>query len=170
MKAAVRHLYGPPEVVKLEEVPTPAPADQEVLVRVRAASVNLGDWELLTGHPLFISLLANIFAPKPRYEVAPPEGAAARKGGLFKPKFKVLGCDFAGRVEAVGRKVTRFRPGDEVFGMCTFGAFAEYVCVPEKAPMAPKPAGMTFEQAAAIPQAAARAASACSSPSCTAPR
>ncbi len=154
MKAAVRYEYGPPEVVKLEEVPTPIPADDEVLVRVHAASVNLGDWEMLTGEPLFISVLANVFAPKPRDEVASSTGVGARAGGLFKSKFKILGTDVAGQVEAVGRNVVQFKPKDEVFGMCSFGAFAEYVCVPEKAPLVPKPASMTFEQAAAIPQAA----------------
>ncbi len=100
-------------------------------------------------------MLANIFGPKPRYDVVSPSGAAARKGGLFKPKFKILGCDIAGRVEAVGRNVTQFQPGDEIFGMAGgFGAFAEYVCVSEKVALVPKPASMTFEQAAAIPQAA----------------
>lgn len=154
MKAAVRHEYDPPEVVNLEEVPTPTPADNEVLVGVHAASVNLGDWELLTGDSLFITVLANIFGPKPRYDVVSPSGAAARKGGLFKPKFKILGSDLAGQVETVGRNVTQFQPGDEVFGMGMFGTFAEYVCVSEKAALVPKPASMTFEQAAAIPQAA----------------
>ncbi len=140
--------------MNLEEVPTPTPSDDEVLVRVHAASVNLGDWELLTGDPPFISVLAHIFGGKPRYEVPSPSGAVARKGGLFKPKFKILGTDLAGRVEAVGRKVTQFQPGDEVFGMSGFGAFAEYARVVEKAALVPKPASMTFEQAAAVPQAA----------------
>jgi len=153
MKAAVRHEYGPPDVLKVEDVPKPTPLDDEVLIRVHAASVNLGDWELLTGNPLYITVLARLFAPKPRRDVASPE----RKGGLFKPKYKILGTDIAGRVEAVGQSVTQFQSGDEVFGDCGisgFGAFAEYVCVPEKAVLVPKPAGMTFEQAAAIPQAA----------------
>ena len=119
MKAAVRYRYGPPEIVNLEEVPTPTPDDNEVLVRVHAASVNLGDWELLTGDPLFITVLANIFGPKPRYDVISSSGAAARKGGLFKPKYKILGSDLAGQVETVGRNVTQFRPGDEVFGTGT---------------------------------------------------
>jgi len=124
-----------------------------VLIRVRAASVNLGDWELLTGQPLYCSVLAQIFAPRPRRDVAP----STRTSGLFKPKHKILGTDVAGSVEAVGRSVTQFKPGDDVFGdcgICGFGAFAEYVCVPEKAALVPKPASMTFEQAAAIPQAA----------------
>lgn len=150
VKAAVRHEYGPPEVLRLEEVQTPAPADDEVLIRVHAASVNLGDWELLTAEPLYITVLATIFTRKPRHAVA------SSSGGVFKPKFKILGCDIAGRVEALGRKVKRFQPGDEVFGDCSIGgfaAFAEYVCVPENAALVPKPAGMSFEQAAAIPQA-----------------
>ncbi len=153
MKAAVRHEYGSPDVLNVEEVPKPTPRDNEVLIRVHAASVNLGDWELLTGNPPFITVLARLFAPRPRCVVVSP----AQKRGLFKPKYKILGTDVAGRVEAVGRSVTQFQPGDEVFGDCTaagFGAFAEYVCVPEKAALVPKPAGMTFEQAAAIPQAA----------------
>ncbi len=140
--------------MNVEEVPTPNPADDEVLVRVHAASVNLGDWELLTGDPPFISVLAHLFGGKPRYDVPSPGDAAGRMGGPFKPNFKILGCDLAGRVETVGRNVTQYQPGDEVFGMSGFGAFAEYVCVPEKAALAPKPAGMTLEQVAAIPQAA----------------
>ena len=159
MKAAVRHEYGPPDVLKVEEVQKPTPRDDEVLVRVHAASVNLGDWEILTADPLYITVLARIFGPKPRNDPVSSNdgGAPARKGGLFKPKYKILGTDIAGRVEAVGRNVTQFQPGDEVFGDCAvagFGAFAEYVCVPEKACLVPKPASMTFEQAAAVPQAA----------------
>ncbi len=99
-------------------------------------------------------MLAHLFGGKPRYEVPSPSGAAVRTGDLFKPKFKILGSDLAGRVETVGRNVTQFQPGDDVFGMSGFGAFAEYACVPEKAALVPKPASMTFEQAAAIPQAA----------------
>jgi len=151
MKAAVRHRYGPPEILKVEEVPKPAPRDDEVLIRVLAASVNLGDWELLTGKPRWISVIAHLFAARPRHHIASP-----RRRGLLGPKHPILGSDVAGRVEAVGGKVTRLRPGDEVFGDCSpagFGAFAEYVCVPEKAALLRKPADMTFEQAAAIPQA-----------------
>ncbi len=159
MKAAVRHEYGPPEVLNVEEVQTPTPADDEVLVRVHAASVNLGDWEILTADPLYITVLARIFGPKPRHKVVSSndDGASARRGGLFKPRYKILGTDIAGRVEAVGKNVTQFQPGDEVFGdtsVSGFGAFAEYACVPEKAVLIPKPASMTFEQAAAVPQAA----------------
>lgn len=153
MKAAVRHEYGPPDVLRVEEVPKPTPRGDEVLIRVHAASVNLGDWELLTGEPLYITVLARLFGPKARRDIV----SSVHKGGLFKPKYKILGCDVAGRVEAVGRNVKQFQPDDEVFGDCAIGGFgglAEYVCVPEKAALAPKPAGMTFEQAAAIPQAA----------------
>jgi NADPH:quinone reductase-like Zn-dependent oxidoreductase len=159
MKASVRHEYGPPDVLKIEEVQKPTPRDDEVLVRVHAASVNLGDWELLTADPLYITVLATIFGSKSRHDPFSSNdgGVPARKRGLFKPKYKILGTDLAGRVEAVGSNVTQFQPGDEVFGdssVAGFGAFAEYLCVPEKACLVPKPASMTFEQAAAIPQAA----------------
>lgn len=153
MKAAVRHEYGPPEVLRLEEVRKPTPREDEVLVRVRAASVNLGDWELLTGRPRWIAVLASIFGRSPRREVA---SSIPRRGRGRQPRYKILGTDFAGRVEAVGSRVTRFRPGDEVLGDSAndgFGAFAEYVCVREKAALVAKPPGMSFEQAAALPQA-----------------
>ncbi len=153
MKAAVRQAYGPPEVLRLEEVTTPTPADDEILIRVRAASINLGDWELLTGKPLFISVLAHLFSRDQEYEFA-PTSVTTSKGGFFPPKAKILGTDVAGRVDAVGNNVTQFQEGDEVFGMAErFGAFAEYVCVSETAPMVKKPASMSFEQAAALPQA-----------------
>ena len=132
MKAAVRHEYGPPDVMKVEEVLKPTPRDDEVLIRVHAASVNLGDWEILTGDPLYITVLVRILGPKPRRDII----SSARKGGPFKPKYKILGTNIAGRVEAVGRSVTQVQSGDEVFGDCSiggFGAFAEYVCVSEKA-------------------------------------
>src|SRR5262245_7756130 len=160
MKAAVRREFGPPEVLSLEDVRTPTPTDGEVLIRVRAASVNLGDWELLTGEPLHITVLAALFVRKPRHDVVSGSDGGkptGRGGKLFKPKLPILGSDIAGRVEAVGSSVTRVRAGDEVFGDCSvagFGGFAEYVCVPEGAALVPKPAGMSFEQAAAIPQAA----------------
>ena len=135
MKAMVRHEYGSPDVVRLEEVPDPTPSDDEVLVRVHASSVSSSDWELLTGHPFYI---------RPLF-------------GLVNPRRKILGSDIAGRVEAVGKNVRTFQPGDEVLGDIMwhgFGGFAEYVSVPEKAPLVRKPASMTFEEAAAIPQAA----------------
>src|SRR5215203_2639320 len=141
MKAIVRNTYGSPNVLELQEVEKPDFADDGVLVRVRAASVNRGDWYSLTGTPY----------------------VARMQVGLLKPKTNRLGVDFAGTVEAVGRDVTQFRPGDEVFGGRSSGAFAEYVCVRVAAPLsrrfqsfivAPKPANLTFEQAAAVPVAA----------------
>lgn len=132
MKAVVYHKYGSPDVIKLEEVQKPTPKDNEVLVEVRAASVNRSDWEGLVGKPLYV-----------------------RIGGLFKPGYGILGSDIAGTVQAVGKDVKQFKPGDEVFGLIVSyaGGFAEFACMTEKA-MALKPTGMTFEHAAAIPQAA----------------
>ena len=134
MKAIVCTKYGSPDVLQLKEVAKPIPEDNEVLVEVHAASVNDWDWGLLRGKPFLNRLLF----------------------GLLKPKIKILGCDIAGRVEAVGRNVKQFQPGDEVFGDisgCGWGGFAEYVCARENA-LALKPASMTFEEAAAVPQAA----------------
>jgi NADPH:quinone reductase-like Zn-dependent oxidoreductase len=134
MKAIVFEKYGPPDVLQLKEVEKPTPKDNEVLVRVHAASVNSWDWELLRGRPFLNRLLF----------------------GLFKPKIRILGIDIAGRVEAVGKNAKRFRPGDEVFGDLSgsgMGGFAEYVCARENA-LTPKPASMTFEEAAAIPHTA----------------
>ena len=133
MKAIVRETYGPPEVLHLEEVPLPRLRDGDVLVKVQAASANAGDWHLLRGTPLPFRLVA----------------------GLRRPKFKIIGTDIAGHVEAVGRSVTQFRPGDEVFGelsRCGFGAYAEFAAAPEKA-LALKPANLSFEEAATIPTA-----------------
>jgi NADPH:quinone reductase-like Zn-dependent oxidoreductase len=132
MKAIVYTKYGPPEVLQLKEVARPTPKDDEVLIKVKAASVNRSDWEGLRGKPLY-----------------------ARIGGLLRPRHHILGSDIAGRVEMAGRSVRRFQPGDEVFGdiLTSLGGFAEYVCARESA-LAPKPASMTFEEAAAIPQAA----------------
>jgi NADPH:quinone reductase-like Zn-dependent oxidoreductase len=140
MKAIVRNTYGSPNVLELQEVEKPDLADDGVLVRVRAASVNRGDWYSLTGTPYVVRMQL----------------------GLLKPKTNRLGVDFAGTVEAVGRDVMQFRPGDEVFGGRSSGAFAEYVCVRVAAPLrrfqsfivTPKPANLTFEQAAAVPVAA----------------
>ena len=135
MKAIVYHEYGSPDVLKLEEVQEPTPSDDEVLIKVHAASVNDWDWGLLRGKPFANRVLS----------------------GLLKPKrIKILGADIAGRVEAVGRNIKLFQPGDEVFGDisgCGWGGFAEYVCVRENA-LARKPSGMTFDKAAAVPQAA----------------
>ncbi|MGB5185975.1 MAG: NAD(P)-dependent alcohol dehydrogenase [Acidimicrobiia bacterium] len=133
IRAFIRSEYGPPDVLRLEEVATPVPKGDEVLVRMYASSVNMADVDYLLGRP-----------------------KVARLGtGLRVPKNRGLGLDVAGVVEAVGENMTRFRPGDEVFGDMTehgFGAFAEYVCAPEAA-FAPKPKGLTFEAAAAAPQA-----------------
>jgi NADPH:quinone reductase-like Zn-dependent oxidoreductase len=132
MKAIVYTKYGLPDVLQLVEVAKPVHRDNEVLVKVHAASVNSWDWDLLRGTP-FVN----------------------RIGGLRKPKYPILGADIAGRVEAVGSNVTRFQTGDEVFGDISgsgWGGFAEYVCARDDV-LARKPANMTFEQAASIPQA-----------------
>jgi NADPH:quinone reductase-like Zn-dependent oxidoreductase len=129
MRAMVYDSYGSPDVLELRDVDKPDVADDGVLVRVRAASVNPVDWHTLTGEPYLVRIEA----------------------GLRKPKRAVLGVDFAGTVEAVGGSVTDFQPGDEVFGARN-GAFAEYVCA--RKAIAPKPANVTFEQAAAVPVAA----------------
>jgi NADPH:quinone reductase-like Zn-dependent oxidoreductase len=133
MKAIVCHEYGSPGVLGLEEVEQPVPGNDEVLVRVHAASINSWDWDLLTGE--FLNRL--IFR------------------GFLKPALKIIGCDIAGRVEAVGSRVRRFQPGDEIFGDisgCGWGGFAEYVCAREDV-LALKSPRMTFEEAAAVPQA-----------------
>jgi NADPH:quinone reductase-like Zn-dependent oxidoreductase len=133
MKAIVLERYGTPDVLELREVAKPIPRPGEVLVRVYAASVNDWDLAVVQGRPFINRVLF----------------------GLFRPKVRIIGCDIAGRVEAVGREVTGFEPGDEVYGdlsMNGFGAFAEYACAPEQS-LVRKPAGMTFEQAASIPQA-----------------
>jgi NADPH:quinone reductase-like Zn-dependent oxidoreductase len=131
MKAIVYYKYGSPDVLKLEEVEKPTPKDDEVLVKIHAASVNAYDWHFLTADIFLIRLMS---------------------GGLLKPKYTRLGADIAGRVEAVGRNIKQFQPGDEVFGMVK-GGFAEYACAPENA-LALKPANTSFAEAAAIPMAA----------------
>src|SRR5438874_5164835 len=134
MKAIVCTHYGPPDVLKLEAIQKPTPGDDEILVEVHAASVNYSNLILVRGKPFL-----------------------ARLGfGLLKPKLKIPGSDIAGRVEAVGRNTKQFRPGDEVFGdlsNCGRGGYAEYVCVPENV-LALKPANISFEEAAAVPEAA----------------
>jgi NADPH:quinone reductase-like Zn-dependent oxidoreductase len=130
MRAIVQERYGPPEVLEIREVERPAPLAEQVLVRVHASSVNAGDWHRARGRPLFSRAIS----------------------GLRRPKTPGLGWDVAGVVESVGTKVTSFQPGDEVFGQ-TIKTFAEYVRVSHDA-IAPKPAGMTFEAAAAVPVAA----------------
>ena len=137
MKAMVNMKYGPPDVLRLTAVEEPVPRDDEVLLKVHAASVNPADWHLLRGTPYIARLQI----------------------GLRRPKETVLGCDVAGQVEAVGKNVTMLQPGDEVFGspfMRGFGAFAERVSVSEEL-LAPKPANLSFEQAAAVPLAASTA-------------
>ncbi len=126
MKAIIQHGYGSTDVLAFEEVETPEPGDDEVLVRVLAAGVNTGDWHLLRGVPYLVRLMF----------------------GLRRPRNGVPGMDIAGRVEAVGGKVEGLRPGDEVFGWCD-GAFAEYASAPASN-LLPKPAGLGFEEAAAI--------------------
>ena len=104
MKAMVRYKYGSPEALQLEEIQQPIAGDDELLIRVRAVSLNLGDWELLTGDPPFITVLATIFGPKPRVEpvsLTDASDAASNRGGLFEPKYKILGTDLAGTVESV---------------------------------------------------------------------
>ena len=134
MKALVYTKYGPPDVLELKEVEKPTPQDDEVLIRVHAASVNARDWHLLTADIFLVRLMG---------------------GGLRKPKDTILGADIAGQVETVGRNVTQFQPGDEVFG-CRSGGFAEYVCARESA-LALSPANLSFEEAAAVPIAAVTA-------------
>ena len=131
MRAVTYYNYGSPDVLRLEQVPKPVPADDEMLVQVHAVSVNRSDWEALQGKPLY-----------------------ARIGGLFKPAGSILGSDIAGRVEEIGKNHNLFRPGDEVFGeMQNYrDGFAEYICT-RGVDWAIKPGGITFEQAAAIPQA-----------------
>jgi NADPH:quinone reductase-like Zn-dependent oxidoreductase len=137
MRAIVYRTYGSPDVLKLEEVAKPTPRDDEVLIHVYTAAINAADWHLLTADIFLVRL--NV--------------------GLLKPKHQILGADVAGRVEAIGRTVTQFQPGDEVFGDLSLsgrGAFAEYVCAHEDALVA-KPANLTFEEAAAVPLSAVTA-------------
>lgn len=133
MKAIVYTKYGSPSELSLQEVEKPTPKENEVLVKIYAASVNSWDWDLLRGNPFVVRMI----------------------GGLRKPRHQILGADIAGQVEAVGKNVKDFHPGDEVIGDIAgsgFGGFAEYVAIPEEL-LAKKSPAMTFEQAAAIPQA-----------------
>ncbi len=134
MKAIVFTQYGPPEGLELKEVPRPTPKDDELLIRVHASSINSWDWEFLNGTPFINRLMYGLLKPKPGKQI--------------------LGADIAGTVEAIGRRVTRFQPGDEVFGDLwdNWGGFAEYACAKETA-LEPKPANSTFVEAAAVPQA-----------------
>jgi NADPH:quinone reductase-like Zn-dependent oxidoreductase len=129
MKAIVQHKYGSPDVLELQEVDKPVLEDDRVLVRVHGACVNPYDWHMMRAKPHFVRLQA----------------------GMGRPKHVIQGADFAGTIEAVGEDITRFQPGDEVFGACV-GAFAEYVSASERS-IAPKPANVSFEQAASVPMA-----------------
>jgi NADPH:quinone reductase-like Zn-dependent oxidoreductase len=137
MKAFVLHSYGSPGHLDLTVVDTPAPTAGEVLVRVRATSVNPYDWHHIRGEPRIARMMPGTM-------------------GLRAPKLRILGCDVAGQVEAVGTDVTEFRPGDDVFALLSQGGFAEYVSVPEGL-LARKPANLSYEQAAAVPMAATTA-------------
>jgi NADPH:quinone reductase-like Zn-dependent oxidoreductase len=130
VKAIVYYEYGPPDVLRCEEIDKPTPVDKEVLLKVRAASLNPYDWHFMRGEPYAIRLMA----------------------GLGKPKNKRLGSDVAGVVESVGRSVTQFKPGDAVYGLCQ-GAFGEFVCTAEEK-LVKKPDAISFEHAASIPIAA----------------
>jgi NADPH:quinone reductase-like Zn-dependent oxidoreductase len=130
MKAILYTKYGPPDVLELRDIENPSPKENEVLVRVHAASINALEWRRFTLPKLLVRIMG---------------------GGLFEPKNKSLGADFAGRVEAVGTGVTQYKTGDEIFGIRR-GSFAEYVCAPEKF-IAMKPANISFEASAAIPLA-----------------
>lgn len=136
MKAIICTKYGSPDVLQLQEVAKPAPKDDEVLIKIYAASVNARDWRYMRAKPFFIRLMP---------------------GGFLQPKNKILGADVAGRVETIGRYVKQFKPGDEVFGYLPSatgrGTFTEYVCAQENL-ITLKPANLTFEQAAAVPVAA----------------
>ena len=131
MKAAVYTRYGPPEVVQVKDVEKPVPRDNEVLVRVHATTVSAADWRMRRAVPLIVRFMTGLLAPK---------------------KIRILGMEFAGKVESVGKAVTRFGQGDHIFGSpgFRFGAHAEYICLPEDALLAIKPVNMTFEEAAAV--------------------
>jgi NADPH:quinone reductase-like Zn-dependent oxidoreductase len=131
MKAIIYTKYGPPDVLQLKEVEKPIPRENELLIKVHAASANAYDWRHLRPDPFLIRLYA----------------------GLLRPRHRILGADIAGRVEAVGSAVTKFQPGDEVFGLEGYGGFAEYVCVNENK-FVLKPTNLSFEEAAAAPMEA----------------
>src|SRR5438309_8914395 len=134
MKAIIRERYGSPDVLELRNIERPQIDDDSVLVRVRAASINAYDWHMLRGSPYLVRMVA----------------------GLRKPKSSAMGMDVAGEIEAIGKNVTRFRTGDEVFGS-RVGSLAEYVRGTDESALVPKPAGLTFEEAAAVPMAASTA-------------
>jgi NADPH:quinone reductase-like Zn-dependent oxidoreductase len=135
MRAIVQDAYGTADVLHMQDIERPIMGDDEVLIRVRAAGVDPGVWHLMSGRPYLVRAMGF---------------------GLTKPKVRVRGRDVAGVVEAVGAKVTRFQPGDEVYGTCETGSFAEFATAPEKQ-LARKPANLSFEQAAAVPISGATA-------------
>ncbi len=128
MKAVVQDRYGPPEVLQIEEVERPIPRDDEVLIRIHATTVTQTDTHVRAAHPFFWRLI----------------------GGFRRPKWRILGVELAGEIEAVGTAVSQFRVGDHVFGTNWFGARAKFICLRESAALALKPVGMSFEEAAAV--------------------
>lgn len=130
MKAVVYTKFGPPDVLQLKDVEKPAPGDNEALIKIFATTVVKED---------------------------PDMRAAPGFNGILKPRRPILGQELAGVVEAVGRNATRFKPGDQVFGMCMFGGYAQYICMPEDGAIAIKPANMSFEEAASVPNGASTA-------------
>src|SRR3984893_9462611 len=131
MKAAVYHRYGPPEVIEIKDVEKPVPKDSQVLIRIHATTVSAADWRMRRAVPFIVRFMTGLWRPK---------------------KIQILGMEFSGKVESVGRAVTRFGEGDQVCGSTgfKFGAHAEYICLPEDALLATKPVNMSFEEAAAV--------------------
>lgn len=141
MKAIIFTQYGPPEVLRLAEIPKPAPREREVLVKIHATTVTIGD-----------TIMRSLNIPVPGWQKV----MARLYLGWSKPKRPILGMELAGKIESVGKKVTRFKPGDAVFASTfavNFGGYAEYICLPENGVLALKPAVVTFEEAAAAPGA-----------------